>query len=165
MINTAGFVSIGVATFGLALACAVYALWVVAAIAIVVGLIWAIGQWYNVAWAAPIGFAVFVVLIAYGVWANVPASWMLGNMIAALAAWDLQIFRNSLQEVERIDAAGGLVRVHLLRVLIVAGLSLLLGALGLSIVLDIGMTWIMLIGILAALGLSQTLKFLRGLER
>ena len=86
---------------------------------------------------------------------------MLFGMSAALAAWDLDYFAQRLRSVEYTTRAHDLERRHLRRLLVVEGLGLLLGAVALGVKVRFSFATACLLGLVAVLGLSQAVGFLR----
>jgi thiosulfate reductase cytochrome b subunit len=84
---------------------------------------------------------------------------MLVGTLAALAAWDLDHFERRLRTAQRVEAQGALIRAHLRRLSIVAGLGLTLGGIALSVQVEITFGWALLLGLLAFLALSGVIAF------
>lgn len=125
------------------------------------GLLWLIGQWRGWRWSASPGLIGLTGLAAWGVWAQLPAPWLLFGLVAALAAWDLAQFSQRLQQAHQVIGEAALIRVHLQRLLIMAGLSLLLGEIALAVRLDFNLGWALLLGLLLILGLSRVTNLIR----
>ncbi len=153
--------SIGLAMLGLVLGYGTGSRWGWALAVVILGLLWLAGQRYDRGWMADWGMIGFVAAAGYGVWLRLPAFWMLAGIVAALVAWDLERFSQHLRSMERVDGADELIRSHLQRLLAVAGVGLLLGGVALGIEVDLNFGWAFLLGLLAILGLSQAIGFMR----
>ena len=153
--------SIILSASALALGCGMSGLWTWAVLAAAVGFLWLLGLWRDWGWMASVGLACFVGAAAVALWLGVGAGWALLCVAAALSAWDMDHFAQRLGRVGRGDGALDLERRHLERLLIVNGLGLLLGAVALRIKIEFGFGVALLLGLLAVLGLSQAIGFLR----
>ncbi len=148
------FISIGLATIGLTLGYSLSGLWVWIPLIVFVGLLWLAGQWYDRGRYAPVGLILLVGTAAWGVWYGAAAGWMLGGTVAALIAWDLDHFSQQLNKGGHIENPAELKRNHLRRLLIVAGLGLLLAGATLSIQVELNFGWALVLGLLAMVSLS-----------
>ena len=88
---------------------------------------------------------------------------MLG-LVAALVAWDLDQFAQRMRVAGRVDGAPELERRHIRRLLIVAAIGGVLGAIGLGLRVRLSFGLALLLAALAMLGLSITVGFLRRLR-
>ncbi len=154
-------ISIILAAFVLALGYGLGGLWTETALVVVVGFLWLLGRWRGWGWMASVGLTFFVGAAAVGLWLNVGPGWTLLGVVAALSAWDLDHFVHRLERVGRVEDARYLERRHLERLLIVDGLGLLLGAVALRVKVEFGFGVALLLGLMAVLGLSQVIGFLR----
>ncbi len=145
----------------LALGCGLNGLWTWVEFVVAVGSLWLLGRWRGWGWMAFVGLASFVGAAAAALWLGVGAGWTLFGVTAALSAWDLDHFAQRLSRVEQTDGTRALERRHLERLLIVDGLGLLLGAVALGIKIEFGFGAALLLGLIAVLGLSQAIGFLR----
>jgi len=155
------FISLGLATLILTL---VYGLNASPALGLVItafGLLWLIGAWLDWHWTASLGLIIFIGAAAFGIWFELPADWLLLGIVATLASWDLNHFAQRLRAAEDIEGERVLKRAHLQRLFIVASLGLLLGEVTLRVQLSFAFGWAFLLGLLAVLGLSQAIRFLR----
>ena len=154
-------VSIGLTACALALGYATSGLWTEALLIAALGFLWLLGRWYGWGWVASVALVFFVGAAVVGLWLNLGAGWMLLGVVAALCAWDLDHFVQRLMSVGRVERERELERAHLQRLLIVSGLGFLLAAvaLGINVKLDFGAVF--LLALLAVLGLSRAIGFLR----
>lgn len=154
-------ISIGLATFGLAIGYALSTLWTGVAIIVALGLFWLVGQWRGWRPVSVLTAIFFICATAFGIWQGVSTGWMLFSIVATLVAWDLSLFVHRLEQAERIAAERELKRVHLQRLLSVAGLGLLLGGIALRLQFEFSLGWGIFLGLLAIVGLSRIIGFLR----
>jgi hypothetical protein len=149
------------ATLFLALGFVLIPLWPGAMIVVILGSVWLVGQQRRVDWLNDLGFALFIVVAAVGVWWGAPAGWMLAGTAAALAAWDLARFDRRLAQVGQIAGEDQLRRGHLQRLLLVAGVGLGSGVLALSLQFELSIGWTILLGLLVVIGLSRIIQVSR----
>jgi hypothetical protein len=155
------FVAIGLATLLLALAYAPSAVSSWAVVIGVGGLLWLVGHERGWSWAGAMGLYSFLGATALGVWLGLPAGWMLLSAVVTLLAWDLDATALRLRGVANVQGEAQLVRSHLVRVLVVAGLGLLLGGLALSIRVDLSFWWALLLGMFVMLSLHHAVRFVQ----
>jgi hypothetical protein len=157
--------SIGLATCALALGYALGGLWAWTPLIVALGFLWLLGQWRGRGWMTSVGLVFFVGVATGGLWLDLAAGWMLFGMVAALSAWDLDYFAQRLRSVEWAETLAerrrDLERRHLWRLLLVDGLGLLLAAVALGVEVKLSFGAAFLLGLLAVLGLSQAIGFLR----
>jgi hypothetical protein len=154
-------ISIGLATFGLAIGYALNALWIGAAIIVALGLFWLVGQWRGWRSVSVLAAIFFIFAAALGIWQGVTATWMLFSLVVTLVAWDLDQFTHRLEQGEQIVGETELKRPHLQRLLIVAGLGFLFGGIALRLQVELNLGWGIFLGLLAIVGLSRIIGFLR----
>ena len=154
-------ITFGLATLVLAMGYAVGSEWTFSLILLAVGMLWWIGQqrhWNGLASVALVGF---VVAAAAGLWVGLPAGWMLVGMVAALSAWDLDHFARRLRGVERVEMRPALEWRHLRRLFSVDSLGLLLAGTALVVQYKFSFDVALFLGLVAVLGLSQMMSYLR----
>ena len=125
------------------------------------GLLWLLGQRRHAEWPASPALAVFVGAAVLGTWWGAPRVLMLAGVTAALAAWDLDHWTRRLMSVKVTEDVRACERGHIRRLLGVAGLGLLLGAMALASQVRLGLGQVVLLGLLAIVGLSGAVGFLR----
>ncbi len=154
-------ISTTLAASALTLGYALNGLWGGALLILALGILWLMGQRYGWGWMASVALVVFMGAAAIGLQLRWGVGWALLGMMAALSAWDLDHFAQRLARAGQAGQARELERQHLRRLLLVDGLGLLLAAiaLGLQVKLDFGLACIL--GLLAIVGLSQAIRFLR----
>jgi hypothetical protein len=158
-------ISIGLATLSLALGYGLSSLWAWTPLLVIIGLLWLVGQRYDWAGWPSVGLICFVGAAAWGVWGGAAVGWLLGGTIAALVAWDLAHFSQRLKYGGQVENIAELKRTHLRRLLVVAGLGLLLGGVALSIQIELNFGWALLLGLLAILSLSWIISLTRDKSR
>jgi len=154
-------ITIGLAAIILAVAYAVGGVWKVSPILLAMGALWWVGQKRHWNLFAPVALVGFVVAAAVGLWMSLPAGWMLAGVVAALSAWDLDYFARRLGSVERVEMRPALERLHLRRLVSVDGLGLLLAGMALVVQYKLSFDVVLVLGLVAVLGLSQMVSYLR----
>ncbi len=114
-----------------------------------------------VASMAGIVFAGFAVLVAWGLLQNVSAPLMIVALAAALANWDLHYFRRRLAAAAHVVAPGPIVGAHLRRLAVVVGGGSGLGLLALFVRVRYSMGTVVLLSLLALVGLSRAVAYVR----
>jgi len=135
--------------------------WIGMLLILAMGVLWLLGQRRRWGWAASVALIFFVGAAAIGLWIGLGAGWMLAGVVAALSAWDLDHLTQRLRSADRVEDARALERRHLRRLLIVDGLGLLLGVAALNVRVRAGFGAVLLLGLLAILGISRAVSFLR----
>jgi hypothetical protein len=149
------------ATSTLALGYGLAGLWPATLLLLVLGSFWLLGQQRGWGWVASVALVFFVGAAAVGFWLDLGAGWMLLGVVAALSAWDLDRFAQRRRGAERVEKARELERRHLQRLLIVDSLGLLLATAGLQVRVRVGFGGAFSLTLLAVLGLSRVIGFLR----
>ena len=140
---------------------AVRALWPWALGSVAIGGLWVAGQQRGWGWTATPGMVGLVGLTTAGIFLGLPVLWMLACATAALVAWDLSHFAQRLSEAGRVEDTAALQRARRRRLAIVAGLGLLLGGTALIARVELGFGIALLLGLLAIVGLSRAVVFMR----
>lgn len=96
-----------------------------------------------------------------GLWLNLPPIWMVVSLVIGLSAWDLDAFGRRLRPHTPTDQTRELGRRHLWRLLVVDIVSLCLALLALQVRLNLTLGAAIGLGLLAVLGLSRLLVYLR----
>jgi hypothetical protein len=125
------------------------------------GLLWLYASWKGWEWFSPLGLFLALGLAAYGLWIDLSIGWMLAGAIGGLMAWDLADFMRRHHSVSRSDDLHGLQRRHLARLTIVAALGLTLASTALAVRLEFTFEWIVVLTLVAILGISQMIAWLR----
>jgi hypothetical protein len=127
----------------------------------IVGGFWLFGQWRRWGRVASVALVLLTGAAAVGLWLGVVGGWALVGVVAALVAWDLDRFTWRMRTAGCVVDADALERHHLRRLLVVGGTGLLLGVVALSVRVRLGFAAAFLLGLLAVLGLSRAVGFLR----
>ncbi len=125
--------SIGLAAGTLALGYGLAGILLGALAAVILGGLWLVGQWRQLAWVASLGLVIAAGMAAAGLLLGVGAGWSLVAVVAALSAWDLDAFARRLNRAAKVEGQADLERQHLLRLLAVDGLGLVLAAVALGV--------------------------------
>ena len=131
---------------------------------------------------ASAGLSVFTLALGFalsGLWVGmvavlaVGALWLLDHLrapshqrppVAALVAWDLDQFAQRMRAAGRVDDAPGLERRHIRRLLVVAAIGGVLGAIALGLRVRLSFGLALLLAALAMLGLGIAIGFMRRLR-
>ncbi len=163
MITKLVYLSISVAGFALVFGFALRGGpgWAGASACGVIGALWVLG--YRQGWkpVCSVGLGLYVAAAALGTWFGAGPGWMLAGVLAALAAWDLGLFAQRLRSVDRILGQEDMQRRHLLRLLLAEGAGLLLAVAALLLRLQLRFLWLIVLGIVALVGLTQAIGPLR----
>lgn len=154
-------VCIGLSAGAFALASALSGLWFLALPIPVLGVTWLAGQRRGWKWISSLGLVLGTLVAAGGLLLGLDAGWMLAGLVAALAAWDLDHFSHTVESVPRVEGARSLERRHVQRLLAAVGLGALLAAVAQGVDVTLSFGFILLLGLVAILGLSQAVAFLR----
>jgi hypothetical protein len=124
----------------------------------IIGLIF---LWKGWGWVLSILLAIFSGLAAAGFYLDVEPPWLISGILAALVAWDQEHLSRRIKSAGRIDAQSMLIKKHWIRLgwLCLAGLLLV----GLTYLIQVEFTFglAVVLAILAVIGLSQVIAFLR----
>jgi hypothetical protein len=153
--------SAGLSVFVLALGFGLSGLWVGTVAVLAVGALWLVGQLRGLPWASSAALALQSAAAAVAVLIAVGGGWPVLGLVTALVAWDLDQFVQRMRAAGRVDDARGQERRHIRRLLVVAGIGGLLGAIGLGIEVRLSFGMALLLAALATLGLSAAISFLR----
>lgn len=155
------FVSIILAVVTLAVGFAIAGFWPVSIGAILMGLLWFLAQWRS--WPRIINLCIvtFLGIAAAGGWIYVTVGWLLVGVVATLMAWDSGNFLIRLEQAEYVRHRAKLEKAHGQRLVIIAGIALLLGGVALNIQLSLNIWWGIFWSIVAIFGLSQIVRRLR----
>lgn len=123
--------------------------------------VWLAGTWRAWAWTPTAGLVLAIGLAAYGLYREAGAGWMLGGVVAALTAWDLDCFVRTINGIDQIANQSQHERQHLLRLLVVDASSLLLGSAALLLRTRLSLALVVALGLLVVLGLNRAIGFLR----
>jgi hypothetical protein len=126
-----------------------------------IGAFWLYVGWRRWAWASSVIILLLVAAAGYGLWFELPPGWMIAGALGALLAWDLSEFMRRLAVAPKSDDLPGMKQRHLARVTIVALLGVLLASISMLVRLEFTLEWIMLLTLVAVLGVTQLVAWLR----
>lgn len=155
------YVSLGCATCALGAGYALGDFWIWTLPILGLAALWLLGQRRGLKWITSLELLLFVGLAAIGLWQKLAPSLMLLGIIAALAAWDIENFHQRVEGVEIVDHRDDLERKYLQRLLIIEGSGALLAVAAVSLTVTFSFGSALLLGLLAVVGLSRTIGFLR----
>jgi hypothetical protein len=119
------------------------------------------GQWRGWSRTASLAFVVFVAAAAFGLSLGLGTGQSLFAVAASLCMWDLAHYSLRLRSLPADDSKRALERQHLFRLLIVAAAGVAVGVVATGLRIKIGLGPALVLGVLAAVGLSQTIQYLR----
>jgi uncharacterized membrane protein YdbT with pleckstrin-like domain len=125
------------------------------------GLLWLVTQVRRWRWFSGAGFLITLLAAAVGQWIGAAIGWMVVGVVGGLLSWDLGEFRHRLAYADEDDDIHGLERRHLARVTIVAVIGTLLGTLVMVVQVRFTLEWGILLGIVAAWGVSQMVSWIK----
>jgi hypothetical protein len=149
----------------LALGFALQIHWALLLAPLVLGLSWWLGARSNRQWLVAVVMVVYSIA-AVGVFlAGFSPLWLAFSSVAMLIAWDLQSFTWRLMAAGRIENEAQLIMRHLRRLgsVSIAGLGLILASTFLRFKLSFGI--ILVLGVLAILGLRQSISVASRLDK
>ena len=155
------FVSTALAASALALGYAQAHLWAGVVLIAGLGAFWLFGQRRGWRWVPSLVLVLFVSAAVFGLGLAAEPIWMLLGVVVGLAAWDLDHFAQRMRKASHVEGVQNLERRHLLRLLLVSGLGFLLSAAALEVRVELPMGTALLLGLLAIMGLSRAIRFLR----
>ena len=168
--------SAGLSVFTLALGLALSGLWVGMVAVLAVGALWLLdhlrapshqrppGHPGAVPWASSAALVMLAAAAAVAVLVAVGGGWPALGLVAALVAWDLDQFAQRMRAAGRVDDAPGLERRHIRRLLVVAAIGGVLGAIALGLRVRLSFGLALLLAALAMLGLGIAIGFMRRLR-
>jgi hypothetical protein len=161
MIRKLWYISFGCATCALVIGYAIGGLWIWTLPILCAAILWLLGERRGLKWVASVEFPLFVGFTVVGIWQELPFGLMLLGMIAALAAWDMDNFQQRMQDVKRVDQREDLERKYLQRFLVIEASGAILAFTAVSLTVTFSFGSALLLGLLAVVGLSRTIRFLR----
>jgi hypothetical protein len=126
------------------------------------GALWLVAVWQRWRWFAPLGLVFNFLLAAFGLWfLNFPPGWMFAGAIGGLMAWDLTYFRYRQRFVASDDERRGMEGRHLVRLFALAILGFLMASAAMAIKLQFNFQWALLLAVVAIVGVTQLVAWLR----
>lgn len=142
--------------------------WSVSDALVISALLWLVEQRGRWAWISSLFLVCLILVAAGGIWLGLSPVWMLIGVAGTLTTWDLEHFvrrvRSTAESKSDLGGYDHLARRHLGRVLLVDGVGLALGTVALLIQVNLSFGVALALGLLAVLGVSQMIAFLRRSE-
>jgi hypothetical protein len=151
-------IAIGAAGIIPAVAFALAGRWIEALLCLIAGTGWLGGMRRRIGWPGTAGFLALSGLSGFAPLTGIASGWGLAGVVTALIAWDLSGFALRLQNAGRVVDEPELWRAHLRRLGAVGGAGLLIGAAALLVRIELGFAWVLLLGAIAAVTLSQVVR-------
>jgi hypothetical protein len=117
--------------------------------------------WRRWTWFSVIAILLTVTLAGFGLWIELSPGWMIAGALGGLLAWDLSDFMRRLRYAHMSDDKRALERRHLTRVTIVALIGMSLASVAMLVRLEFTLEWMMLLALVAVLGVTQLVAWLR----
>jgi len=133
----------------------------VARVLLILGALWLFAGRQRWVWFSTVALLVSVSLAAFGLWIELPSGWMVTGALGALLAWDLTDFMRRLRFAPLMDDLPALERRHLTRLTIVTLVGVFLASIPMLVRLQFTFEWIMLLTLVAVLGITQLVSWLR----
>lgn len=128
---------------------------------LILGALWLFAGKQRWVWFSTIALVLSVLLAGFGLWIELPSGWMITGALGALLAWDLTDFMRRLRFAPLMDDLRALERRHLTRLTIVTIIGVLLASIPMFVRLEFTFEWIMLLTVVAVLGVTQLVSWLR----
>jgi hypothetical protein len=128
---------------------------------LVLGALWLFAGKQRWVWFSTIALLISVSLAGFGLWIELSPGWMISGALGALLAWDLTDFMRRLRFAPLMDDLRALERRHLTRLTIVTVVGVLLASIPMLVRLEFSFEWIMLLTLVAVLGVTQLVSWLR----
>jgi hypothetical protein len=126
------------------------------------GALWIFTVWHRWRWFAYIGLIFDFLAAALGLWLlNFTPGWMFAGAIGGLMAWDLTFFRYRLRFAASDEERRLVETRHLVRISLLALLGFGLASAAMILKLQFNFEWALLSAIVAALGITQIVSWLR----
>ncbi len=125
------------------------------------GLLWLYSAWRRLTWISTLGIFLSLGLAAFGLWSDLSSGWMLAGALGGLMSWDLADFIRRLWSTPDTKEKRNLERRHLARLTIVAVFGLILASIVMVVRLEFSFEWVVLLTLVAMLGISQMIAWLR----
>ncbi|RME88379.1 MAG: hypothetical protein D6770_07135 [Anaerolineae bacterium] len=125
------------------------------------GALWFFAQVRRWSWVSTLGLPAFTAAAAYGLWLDLPPSWMLAGALGGLVTWDLGEFLRRLRHAAPQEDVRTLERIHLARVLLLTVLVLGIGTFSLWRRGRVPLEWYVLLSPAAAMSVLLGVDWLR----
>jgi hypothetical protein len=128
---------------------------------VIFGALWLYAGRQRWTWFATVALLLSVTLAGLGLWIELSPGWMISGALGGLMAWDLTDFMRRLRFAPALDDLRELERRHLTRLTIVALAGVALASIAMLVRLEFTFEWVMLLTLVAALGVTQLVVWLR----
>ena len=128
---------------------------VLGAIILVLGIVWMYIQWRGSYRFSAAGMTLGMLASAGGLFVGAGSIWMFAGVTFSLIAWDLTDFINRLKSVSEISDVPSMERRHFSRLGILVVGATFLYAITVTVHMQIGLWWLILLALVIALGLVQ----------
>jgi hypothetical protein len=128
---------------------------------LILGALWLFAGKKRWTWFSTIMLLLLVTLAGIGLWFGLSPGWMISGALGGLMAWDLTDFMRRLRFAPLMDDTRELERLHLTRLTIVALAGVFLASIAMLVRLEFTFDWVMLLTLVAALGVTQLVAWLR----
>jgi hypothetical protein len=128
---------------------------------LVLGALWLFAGRRCWTWFSTIMLLLLVTLAGIGLWFGLSPGWMISGALGGLMAWDLTDFMRRLRFAPLMDDTRELERRHLTRLTIVALAGAFLASIAMLVRLEFTFEWVMLLTLVAVLGVTQLVAWLR----
>jgi len=125
------------------------------------GLFWVYAGWKRWNLVSSAGILILVALAGYGLWIELSTGWMIAGTLGGLLAWDLSEFMRRMDVAPDSEDMSGMQRRHIARLTLVAVLGLSLASIAMLVRVEFTLEWMMLLSLIAVLGLTQLVTWLR----
>lgn len=126
------------------------------------GAAWLFAVWQRWRWFAYAGVTFNFLAAAVGLWfLNFPPGWMFAGAIGGLLAWDLTYFRYRQRFAASSEEKRAMEKRHLLRISFLALLGFGLASVAMALKFQFNFEWALLSAIVATLGITQIVIWLR----
>ena len=128
---------------------------------LILGAIWLFAGRKRWTWFSTIMLLLLVTLAGIGLWFGFSPGWMISGALGGLMAWDLTDFMRRLHFAPLMEDTRELERRHLTRLTIVALAGVFLASIAMLVRLEFTFEWVMLLTLVAVLGITQLVAWLR----
>jgi hypothetical protein len=150
-----------VATLSLVATFAAAGAWIWGVALLLYGLLWWFSEKSERAWVPSFGFLLFTGMAALGMAAGLTKESLLLGAVMAMAAWDLDHWRQRAKKASRQDNLAALMHPHLERLALVLALGYGLSWLVLSVRMELGFWWIFFLALAGVIALTRALGALQ----
>jgi hypothetical protein len=114
-----------------------------------------VGEWRGRGWVSTVAFVTLVGLAVVGAVMGRAAAWMGAAVVMGVCTWSLGDFTRRVALLAREAERPSLTRRFLVRLLVLAGASLALGAIALTVHVRLAFLPVLLLGVLLVYGLIR----------